>query len=358
MNTATNVSPPPQTGERPKVVLIQDERFQRQVYPEALLRRISECVEWVTPPLLPGDFENADLSEVEVLFTGWGAPDLRGILAKAEKLALILFAGGSLRNFLAPEIWERKIRICSSYFANARPVAEYTVATAILGLKRAWAAAASYRGERLCQWPEGMRGANGAGIGLLSFGATSREVVRILTAAYDLRPFVWDPFVADEEILSNGAEPMGFSDIFQNCDVVSVHTPDLPETRHLVTGEHLRQLRPHATFINTARGINVLESDLTQVARERPDVQFVLDVTQPEPAAVDSPLHELPNVFLTPHIAGAIGNETQRLGEFMLEELQRFLRGERLLFEITAQVAHNSSHRSPLPMANRHQAIN
>jgi phosphoglycerate dehydrogenase-like enzyme len=64
-----------------------------------------------------------------------------------------------------------------------------------------------------------------------------------------------------------------------------------------------------------------------------------LDVTFPEPAAPDSPLFRLPNVFLTPHIAGSVGTECLRLGECMLEELKRYVRGEPLRWEITREQA-------------------
>jgi phosphoglycerate dehydrogenase-like enzyme len=104
-------------------------------------------------------------------------------------------------------------------------------------------------------------------------------------------------------------------------------------------------MKPGASFINTARGQIVREDELIDVARRRKDLQFVLDVTCHEPPPTDSPLYTLPNVMLTPHIAGSVGTECRRMGRCMVEELQRFLDGEPLRWPVTPELAAYSSHR-------------
>jgi len=94
-------------------------------------------------------------------------------------------------------------------------------------------------------------------------------------------------------------------------------------------------MREGATFINTARGEVVNEAEMIEVLKARPDLTAILDVTFPEPAATDSPLRTLPNVLLTPHIAGSMGRECARMGRFAAEEISRFLVGSPLLGEIT-----------------------
>ncbi len=74
---------------------------------------------------------------------------------------------------------------------------------------------------------------------------------------------------------------------------------------------------------------------MIEVLRQRPDLQAVLDVTYPEPPQPGSPLYELPNVVLTPHLAGSMGPECRRMGEYMVSELRRYLDGEPLCWEIT-----------------------
>jgi phosphoglycerate dehydrogenase-like enzyme len=123
--------------------------------------------------------------------------------------------------------------------------------------------------------------------------------------------------------------------------VVSLHAPLLPQTTGLIRREHFAAMKPGSTFINTARGAIVRESEMIDVLHERPDLQAVLDVTEPEPPPPDSPLFKLPNVALTPHIAGTCEREAARLGRAMIDEFHRWRRGEPLRYQVTAaQAAH------------------
>jgi len=98
-------------------------------------------------------------------------------------------------------------------------------------------------------------------------------------------------------------------------------------------------MKPGTLFINTARGEIVNEPGMIEALRQRPDLQALLDVTSPEPPAADSPLYTLPNVMLTPHIAGSLGPECQRMGHAMVDELERYLDGRPLSWEVTPQRA-------------------
>jgi len=121
--------------------------------------------------------------------------------------------------------------------------------------------------------------------------------------------------------------------------VVSLHTPWLPETVGMVTGAHLRSMKTDATFINTARGAIVREAEMIAALQERPDLTAVLDVTYPEPPEAGSPLYTLPNVILTPHIAGSMGRECQRMGRLMVDEFERYRAGEPLRWAISQEQA-------------------
>ena len=134
-------------------------------------------------------------------------------------------------------------------------------------------------------------------------------------------------------------EPASIEDIFAQSEVISLHTPDLPSTKGMIRGRHFEMMKPGATFINTARGAVVNEPEMIEVLGRRPDITAVLDVTDPEPPAVDSPLTKLPNVVLTPHLAGSAGRECHRLGCYMVDEFRRYLAGEPLVHRVTPQVA-------------------
>jgi phosphoglycerate dehydrogenase-like enzyme len=130
-------------------------------------------------------------------------------------------------------------------------------------------------------------------------------------------------------------ELCSLEDIFRRSDVVSLHTPWLKETEGMVTGAHFELMKSGAVFINTARGAVVRENEMTEVLSRRPDLTAVLDVTNPEPPEKESLLYTLPNVVLTPHIAGSMDGECRRMGSYMLEELKRYLNGEPLLWTVT-----------------------
>jgi phosphoglycerate dehydrogenase-like enzyme len=98
-------------------------------------------------------------------------------------------------------------------------------------------------------------------------------------------------------------------------------------------------MKQGATFINTSRGAVVDEPEMIEVLKARPDLIAVLDVTHPEPPAQDSPLRWMENVVLTPHIAGSMGRECQRMGIIMVQELERYLSGISLHYEIDSQRA-------------------
>ena len=156
---------------------------------------------------------------------------------------------------------------------------------------------------------------------------------------------VYDPFVAEHDAAALDVELVSLEAIFQRCDVVSLHTPSFPETRGMVTGNHIAYMKPGATFINTARGELVREAEMIEVLSMRRDLQAVLDVTYPEPPAADSPLYTLENVVLTPHIAGSAGAECRRMGRYMVEELQRYLAGEPLVYGLKRESVMRTSHR-------------
>ena len=130
-----------------------------------------------------------------------------------------------------------------------------------------------------------------------------------------------------------GLRLVTLEELFARCDVVSLHVPLLPSTRGLVTARLVASMKPNATLINTARGA-ILEPAVVSVLSQRPDLQAVLDVTDPEPLPAGSLLRSLPNVTLTPHVAGSVGRECRRLGDMMVDELRRFVAGQPLQWPV------------------------
>ena len=234
--------------------------------------------------------------------------------------------------------WARGIRLTSAYAANALPVAEYTLAHILLCLKRCWHFAWTLKHTGVFAAKDPVPGAYRRTVGVVSLGMVGRRVCELLRP-FDLEVIAHDPFAAPEDFAALGAAPCGLDELFRRADVVTVHTPWLPETEGLITGAHLASMKPEAGFINTARGAVVREGEMTAVLKERPDITAVIDVTHPEPPPPDSPLFALPNVLLTPHIAGSMGQECHRLGRCMVEELDRFLSGQPMHYELDEEKA-------------------
>ncbi len=335
-------SVPAGAAARPLAVFALDPAARDLVYGPEDRRALAGLVELGELVLTPENWrEHRDvLRDAEFIFSGWKAPVFDAeFLAAAPRLRAIFYAAGSIRYCTTEAFWARGIPICSANAANAVPVAEYTVSVAILALKQFWRRAAdARRGEGWGDHTRPMPGAFRTTVGLLSFGMIARKVAAML-AAYDVRVIVHCPLLDDAEAALHGVGRVALPDLFREADVVSVHTPLLPETTGLVDGALVASMRPDATLINTARGGVLDQPSVIAALRARPDLTAVLDVTDPEPPTAADPLFELPNVVVTPHIAGSHGRECERLGSYMVGELRRHLAGEPLRWRVTREMA-------------------
>lgn len=285
------------------------------------------------------------MRDVEVLISGWGAPVAdEAFLDGAPNLKAIFYGAGAVGSWMSEAVWDRGIVVSSGYAANAVPVAEYTLSTILFSLKHGWQLTRTTRETRTFPRRDDAPGCYGTTVGLISLGMIGRTVLRMLQP-FDMKVIAYDPFVNETEMSRLGARRVSLETLFREADVVSVHTPDLKETEGLITHALLSSMKHGATFINTARGQVVREPEMIDVLSRRPDLQAVLDVTDPEPPLRNSPLYELENVVLTPHIAGSVGNECRRMGQYMVEELERYVRGEPLKWPVTPELAARSSHR-------------
>ena len=274
------------------------------------------------------------LRNVEVIFSGWGCPTMdRSFLDAAPKLKAIFYAAGAISGWATPALWERNIVLTTANHANAIPVAEYTLAAILFSLKLGWRLANRQHLARAFEVRPEVPGVCGSVVGLIGMGTVARLLVKLL-ALHDLHVIAYDPFMSADVAHSLGIDQVAIDELFAVSDVVSLHTSDLPATNGLVTGNHLSSMKHNATFINTSRGRVVCEQEMIDTLRSRPDLQAVLDVTVHEPLSLSSPLRYLPNVVFTPHIAGSQGRECKRLGQYMVEELDRYLAGRPLLWRV------------------------
>jgi phosphoglycerate dehydrogenase-like enzyme len=281
--------------------------------------------------------QDAALAQTEILLGSWGMPRLDAtFLARAPRLRAVCYAAGSVKGFATPESYARGVRITTAMQANAVPVAEVTVALITLANKSWFQAIDMIKAQRkqvsgpLPAHPGNYR----TRVGLIGYGAICRLVARKLHDM-DLLVDVYDPFAKDEDLAACRCRRQ--SDLLQlarDCQVISLHAPSIPATRHMLAAPFFRAMRDGATFINTARGALVDEPALIaelQTGR----ITAHLDVTDPEPPVSDSPLWHLPNVYLTPHLAGSSSGEIRRMGHLAIEECLRIIRGEQPRYLVT-----------------------
>lgn len=324
---------------RPRALLAMDAGFRRRTYTPEAIDRLGRRVDWTCEPVEPAalGLDPSLMSEVEVLFSGWGAPAFdETFFDSAPKLRAIFYAGGSIRYLVPPTLWDRGIVISSAYGMNARPVACFALGAILLGLKHTWYYARHAHVEGRFPERRPMPGTYRSTVGLVSLSQTGIRVAELL-ADHDLRVLAYDPLWSPERMKRIGVIPASLEEIFASCDVVSLHLPLLPETRGLITGRLVASMPVGATLINTARGHVIDEPALLEVLATRPDLTAVLDVTTEEPPSAGSPLYSLPNVMLTPHIAGSLDGDCARMGDCMVDEFERWLSGEPLRWSISRE---------------------
>ncbi|MGE9291506.1 MAG: hydroxyacid dehydrogenase [Puniceicoccales bacterium] len=281
----------------------------------------------------------AAYQDVEIAFSSWGCPELDSELLDAlPSLKALFYAAGSTRSFITDAFWERDILLTSAYQMNAIPVAEFTQAAITLSLKRFWHYMTALHNREHGDKHESIPGIyHGTRVGIISLGAIGQLVCQKLSHL-DLDVLAYDPFASDDIFEACGAvKSESLEELFQSCDVVSLHTPWLPSTENMITGDHLRSMRHGTTFINTSRGMVVDEPAMIEVLRERPDLTALLDVIRDEANRDSSPLNQLPNAILTPHIAGSKGRECFRMGAESLNECKRFLDGHPPITPVTKE---------------------
>jgi phosphoglycerate dehydrogenase-like enzyme len=300
--------------------------------------RLAACCTIPQPAPIRQFVDATDLMrEVEVLVTSWGCPAIdAAVLAAAPRLRLIAHAAGTVKTFIAREAFDRGIVVTHAAAANALPVAEFTLAAILFANKRVLHFRTLYAAQRrgglaqeLAREPLGNFRKT---VGIIGASRIGLRVIELLRP-FDLAVLLYDPFVTPADAAELGVEPAELDALLERADVVSLHAPSLPATRHMLDARRLARLRDGATLINTARGALVDQAALeAELVSGR--INAVIDVTEPEVLPADSALYTLPNVLLTPHIAGALGLERQRLGALIANEVERYARSEPLWHRI------------------------
>ena len=249
------------------------------------------------------------------------------LLAAAPKLRVVGRLGVGLDNIDVVACAKRGIEVIPATGANALAVAEYVIATAMLMLRGAYAASAEVAGG---EWPRTRlsngREIAGKALGVVGLGGIGR-LTATLARGLGMRVVGCDPDLPPSSAVwaEEGVVCAELDAVLRDADVVTLHVPATPRTRHLIDASRLAGMKPDAVLINTSRGGVVDEAALAAALRAGKLAGAALDVFELEPLLAGSPLTNCPNLILTPHIAGVTRESNARVSTMIAARVAAFL---------------------------------
>jgi phosphoglycerate dehydrogenase-like enzyme len=326
---------------RPKAAFFHDYPVaDGDVYGQGRRARVAAMADVYPHVVHAGNFDEhaAGLADVDVIFATWGMIRFEARHFRAmPKLKAVFYAAGNVRAFAEPLV-ANGVALVSAWQVNAIPVAEMCLAQILLSLRGYFRAVRGYRDVKTFAAKSFPRtGVNGETVGMIGMGKIGTRLREVL-APFPLKVIACDPLLTAARAAEIDVERATLDEVFARSMVVCNHIPDLPSTRGTLTAKHFAAMREGATFVNTGRGAQVVETDLVEVLRARPDLTALVDVTWPEPPPADSPMWSVPNLVISPHIGGTIGDEVVRLADLAITEFESWIAGRPLRHQVTAEI--------------------
>jgi D-3-phosphoglycerate dehydrogenase len=234
---------------------------------------------------------------------------------------------------------ERGVLVTNTPGANADAVAEITIALILSLLRRIPDAAHKATAERAWDAARHTGGElKGRTLGLIGFGQIGRRVCTIANA-FGATVIAADPAVDADAVRGEGATPASLADLLATADIVSLHAPAIPATRHMIGAASIATMKRGAMVVNCARGSLVDETAIAAALQSGQLGGAALDVLEGEPPDPDSPIYGAPNVILTPHMAGSTQECLETIARTAGEDIARVLKGEAPHHAVNAPVA-------------------
>jgi D-3-phosphoglycerate dehydrogenase / 2-oxoglutarate reductase len=273
----------------------------------------------------------AFLGDAEILVTHL-APMSRGMLERLPNLKMIAVSRGGPVNIDMQAARDHGVLVVNTPGRNSSAVAEFTLGAMLAETRKI---RVGHEALRRGDWRGDLYRADVTGrelnemtVGVIGYGNIGTKVVRLLRA-FGARVLVHDPYVqlAPEDAAA-GVELVAFDRLLAESDVVTMHARVTAETRHMMNADAFAAMKPGALFINTARG-PLCDYDALLVALTTGVLgSAMLETFAVEPVPMDWPLLQLPNVTITPHIAGASVRTVTFAAEQAAEEVRRYIAGE------------------------------
>ena len=273
------------------------------------------------------------IGDAEILVTHL-APVSRDMLARLPNLKLITVSRGGPVNVNVEACRERGVLLTNTPGRNATAVAEFTIGAILTETRKI---RTGHEALREGIWRDDLYRADTTGrelcemtVGLVGYGAIGRLVVNLLRP-FGCKILVADPYATlSQTHVDAGVEMAAFDTLLESSDVVSLHPKVTPETRGMMDAEAFARMRPGTVLVNTTRGALCDDEAMHYALTDGTLGAAVLDTFTTEPVPKDLNLLKLPNVTLTPHIAGASVRTVAYAAEQAAEDVRRYLVGEPL----------------------------
>lgn len=284
----------------------------------------------------------------EVLVVGWAAPALpEGYLDAPDcPVRYIAFLTGSVRRLVPRSFLESGGRVTNWGDAAAPMVAEHALLLLLAALRRLpqWQPFLnlSASAQNAHPMPLATRTLHGRTVSLHGFGQIARQLIRLL-APFNVRVRAFSAGVPADYIRTHGAEPVAsLAELFAGADTFVEVEALTPSTRGSVTATLIDSLAPDAVFVNVGRGAVADEAALARRAA-RGDLQLALDVLEVEPLPTDSPLRDLPDALISPHIGGPTRDQLPAFAARAADNIRRYLIAQPLLQPLTTEIYDRST---------------
>lgn len=254
------------------------------------------------------------------------------ILEQSPNLKYVIRAGEGTDNINKILCQQRNIKVSNTPGANSNSAAEHAVALMMTVLRKtAWAHNSMSSGN----WEKSKFLGNeltNKTVGFVGFGRIGQIVAKRISG-FDPQIVFYDPFIQEQKI-GECEKVNNIEDIFKQSDIITVHTPLLPETKNIINISLLQLMKSSAILINAARGGIVNEEDLYTILSNKNIRGAGLDVFSTEPLGKDSPLRSLENVVLTPHLGASTEEAQIRVGQMVINQLEELFLNNNLLNEV------------------------
>jgi phosphoglycerate dehydrogenase-like enzyme len=282
----------------------------------------------------------SEIAPYEGIVTCWGSPEITPeVLDAAPNLKVIAHSAGSVKGIIKEHVLERGIKVSSASIAMAPAVAEFSLILTFLGLRPIHEYDYGMRREKRPWDSQDLFGSgweiSASRIGVVGVGMVGRlYIAKAKALGADVA--VFDPYLPDDAAAELGVTKLSLDDLFETCPIVVIHAPTTPETHHMIGAKQLALLPDNGYLVNTARSW-VIDEDALLAELLTGRIRAALDVFDEEPMAIDHPFRDLPNVLLTPHIAGATMQTRIRQGECAVRDLENTFAGRPLAHEVTLE---------------------